>query len=58
MARDKPPCYYFTPEYPRVISLAAYAIKVWNPSDKEHEVISNFDGDGADFSISCRMSVT
>jgi hypothetical protein len=33
---------------PRVISLAAYAIKVWNPNDREYESISDFDGDGAD----------
>jgi hypothetical protein len=33
---------------PRVISLAAYAVKVWNPNDKEYELISDFDGDGAD----------
>jgi len=33
---------------PRVVSLAAYAVKVWNPSDREHEAVSDFDGDGAD----------
>lgn len=33
---------------PRVISLAAYAVKVWNPNDRDYEDISNFDGDGAD----------
>jgi hypothetical protein len=33
---------------PRVISLAAYAVKVWNPNDREHEVISDFDGNGTD----------
>lgn len=33
---------------PRVISLAAYAVKVWNPTDREYETISDFDGDGAD----------
>jgi hypothetical protein len=33
---------------PRVISLAAYAVKVWNPNDRENELISDFDGEGAD----------
>lgn len=33
---------------PRVTSLAAYAVKVWNPSDREYESISDFDGNGAD----------
>jgi hypothetical protein len=33
---------------PRVISLAAYAVKVRNPSDREYECLSDFDGDGSD----------
>lgn len=31
-----------------IISLAAYAVKVWNPTDREYEQIADFDGDGAD----------
>ena len=33
----------------RVISLAAYEVKIWNSGDKEFECLSNFDGDGSDF---------
>lgn len=32
----------------RVISLAAYAVKVRNPGDREYEYLSDFDGDGSD----------
>jgi len=33
---------------PRTISLAAYAVKIWNPSDGDYEYLSNFDGEGSD----------
>jgi hypothetical protein len=33
---------------PRVISLAAYSIRVSNPADREDETLSDFDGEGAD----------
>jgi len=33
---------------PRVISLAAYSVKVWNLGDREHESLSDFDGNGTD----------
>ena len=33
---------------PRLISLAAYAVKVWNPNDRDYELLSDFDSDGAD----------
>ncbi len=33
---------------PRLISLAAYAVKVWNPNDRDYEHLSDFDGEGAD----------
>lgn len=41
-------CYHPVPEMPRLISLAAYTVKVWNPNDKDHEFLSNFDGENAD----------
>lgn len=33
---------------PRLISLAAYGVKVWNPNDRDYENLSDFDGEGAD----------
>jgi hypothetical protein len=33
---------------PRLVSLAAYAVKVWNPNDRDYETLSDFDGEGAD----------
>jgi hypothetical protein len=33
---------------PRVTSLAAYVVKIWNLNDREHESVSDFDGEGTD----------
>lgn len=33
---------------PQLISLAAYSVKIWNPVDRENEIISDFDDEGAD----------
>jgi hypothetical protein len=41
-------CAILSADMQHVISLAAYTVRVWNPSDKDHEILSNFDAEGAD----------
>jgi hypothetical protein len=33
---------------PHLVSLAAYNVKVWNTSDKDFEILSDFDAEGSD----------
>jgi hypothetical protein len=42
------PCGNILVTVPRLVSLAAYSVKVWNPNDRDHEYLSDFDGEGAD----------